>query len=203
MANRLILNVREINSIRSAVLISHKGWDNNKRLDSVKRKIKDLSMLKTYDNCCYCGRNIHGEFRMVLDIEHILPKSLCLKHMFTMKNLSVSCKRCNMNIKKNRIDFLNVDIVTASRSFKSKHYKFIHPNVDNYDAHLLLNCIQRGRAIIKKYSVVNESSKGYFNYNYFQLEALEKNSFDEGQGGRNRSEINNSKVRDMFERLTL
>lgn len=203
MTSRLILTNREISNIRSAVLIGHKGWDNNKRLDSTKRKIKDLSMLKTYDNCCYCGRNIHGEFRMVLDIEHILPKSLCLKHMFTMKNLSVSCKRCNMNIKKNKIDFLNVDIVTACRSFKSKYYKFIHPNLDNYDSHLLLNCVQKGRAIIKKYSVVNESAKGRYTYDYFQLQALEKNSFDEGQGGRRRSEINNEKVRDMFEQLAL
>ncbi len=140
---------------------------------------------------------------MVLDIEHVIPKSLCVKYMFTMKNLSVSCKRCNMSIKKDDLGFLNTSIKDASKSFKSKHYKFIHPNLDNFDAHLLLYVQQVGKNIITIYKVVNGSPKGTFTYNYFQLNALEKNSLDQGQGGRARPEINNPKYRIMFNEINL
>lgn len=203
MVKRVKFTPKEVANIKSAVLQGHKGWDNNAKIKKVKDKIKDFSIAKTNERCCYCGRNIRGEFRMVLDIEHILPKSLYLRYMFTMKNLSVSCKRCNMNIKKNRVDFLEDSISFTRKAFKSKYYKFIHPNLDNFDAHLFLAGVQLGRNIIIKYHVVEDSEKGQFTYDYFKLDALEKNSFDQGQGGRKRAEINNQDVRSMFNDLAL
>ncbi|MEP4546982.1 MAG: HNH endonuclease [Saccharospirillum sp.] len=203
VVNRVKFTRDEILNIKSAALAGHNGWDNNPELKKVKDKIKDFSIIKTNERCCYCGRNVKGEFRMVLDIEHILPKSLYLRYMFTMKNLSVACKRCNMSIKKNRVDFLEDSIVLTSKVFKSKHYKFIHPNLDKFDAHLLLAGIQLGKNMIVKYHVVKDSDKGKFNYAYFKLDALEKDSFDRGQGGRKRAEINNQSVRNMFNDLVL
>lgn len=136
---------------------------------------------------------------MVIDIEHILPKSIYPKQMFKGKNLSVSCKRCNMNIKKSKVDFLDgIDANYTGKQLRSMHYKIIHPNLDKYDSHLLLIAGQVGRKVMLKYSVVNGSAKGAFTYEYFKLDHLEKNSFDIAQGNQPRAEIENPELQETF-----
>lgn len=204
MPNRPSFTSSEKSSMHTASLAGHTGWDNNPLLVSLKDKIKNFGLIKTENRCCYCGRNIHGEFRMVIDIEHVLPKSIFPKQMFKGKNLSVSCKRCNVNIKKSKVDFL--DEINASHTrtpLRSRNYKIIHPNLDKYDSHLLLIVGQVGRKVMLKYSVVNGSSKGAFTYNYFKLERLEKNNFDIAQGSRPRLEIENPELQDAFDAIAL
>ncbi|MBF6650219.1 HNH endonuclease [Methylobacter sp. BlB1] len=202
MPNRPKFTVHDLHAMRAASAKGHQEWDNPK-LSNFKTKVKKFGLLKTHKRCCYCGRNLHGEFPMVIDIEHILPKSSFLKHMFTMKNLSVACKRCNMNIKKNKTDFLSVQISSGTKKvFKSKYYKFIHPNLDNYDAHLELHMEQKGRKVLLKYSIVNHSEKGSYTYNYFKLRQLELDTFDKFQGGSGRQEISNSNYQAEFNQLT-
>jgi hypothetical protein len=65
----------------------------NPKLDLLKRKIKDYYREKLNDRCCYCRKNTVGEFNMVLDIEHVLPKGKFEKFMFNPQNMSMSCKR--------------------------------------------------------------------------------------------------------------
>ncbi|PHR63350.1 MAG: HNH endonuclease [Idiomarina sp.] len=180
----------------------HAAWDRNPDLATLKAKIKSFSLIKTGNRCCYCGRNIHGEFGMVIDIEHILPKSIYPKYMFRGCNLSVSCKRCNMNIKRSKTDFLSGDgTKKTGKLFRSKLYKFIHPNLDKYDSHLLLISSQVGRKVMLKYMVVDESRKGAYTYRYFKLERLEKNNFDMAQGGRGRLEIKNPELQEAFDAI--
>lgn len=198
---KLILTADDIANIKYSVTLGHSSWS-NAILDTIKRKIKSHHLERQENCCCYCNRNIHGEFKMVIDIEHILPKSKYLRYMFTQKNLSVACKRCNMNIKKSDLEFLKFPINSASkRVFRSGFYKFIHPNLDKYDSHLMLNNVQRGRKRLIKYNVVNESRKGAFTYKYFKLEALELNSFDIAQGATERTEINDTEINLEFETL--
>jgi len=180
----------------------HKSWGHI-RLNLIKAKIKDHHLIRQNESCCYCNRNIGGEFRMVLDIEHILPKSRFVTHMFTQRNLSISCKRCNMNIKKDDISFLAPPLAQLpNRIFRSRYYKFIHPNLDNYDSHLLMYHFQRGRTHrIIKYEIQNNSAKGKFNYEYFKLDRLERNSFDEAQGAPPRVEIKDPKISNLFSEL--
>jgi len=202
MPNRPRFSAGEIASMRDASRIGHTAWDNNPRLDSLKQKLKEFGKLKTSHHCCYCMRDLYGEFNMVLDIEHILPKSKFPKFMFTGRNLAVSCKRCNMFIKKSRIDFLVPPLVVGrERVFKSRYYQFIHPNLDNYEAHLLRSAVHAGRKVIVKYRVVSGSAKGRFTYDYFKLEYLERNSFDSAQGGRGRPEIRNAIIESDFNAL--
>ncbi|TLX49158.1 HNH endonuclease [Pseudoalteromonas ruthenica] len=202
MPNRPLFSAVEKSSMQAASLIGHTGWDNNPSLISLKNKIKNFGLIKTEDRCCYCGRNIHGEFRMVIDIEHILPKSVFPKQMFKGKNLSVSCKRCNMNIKKSKVDFLEgLDARHTGTPLRSKYYKIIHPNLDKYDSHLLLIAGQVGRRVMLKYSVVNGSSKGAFTYDYFKLDRLEKNNFDMAQGNQPRVEIENPELQEAFDAI--
>ena len=51
-----------------------KGWDDD-LFKSLKAKIKD-EFLKDEKQCCYCAKDFMGEFKLVIDIEHILPKSI-------------------------------------------------------------------------------------------------------------------------------
>ncbi|MFO4650249.1 HNH endonuclease [Vibrio cholerae] len=202
MPNRPSFTDLEKRSMQEASIIGHTGWDKNASLISLKDKIKNFGLIKTASRCCYCGRNMHGEFRMNIDIEHILPKSIFPKQMFKGKNLSVSCKRCNMNIKKSKIDFLEgINSGHTGTLLRSRYYKIIHPNLDNYDAHLLLITWQVGRKVMLKYSVVNRSSKGAFTYEYFKLDRLEKNNFDMAQGNQPRAEIDNPELQEAFDAI--
>jgi len=198
---KLSFSVSDISQMRLSSNLGHLSWS-NARLETVKRKIKDHHLERQEYCCCYCNRNIYGEFRMVIDIEHIIPKSECLPHMFTQKNLSVACKRCNMNIKKADLGFLTTELnLLPNRLFKSKYYKFIHPNLDNYDSHLMLYSVQQGRKRLIKYKVVNESNKGEFTFEYFKLRRLELNSFDLAQDATERVEVNDPDIDIQFNDL--
>ena len=100
-----VLDNADIAIIEQAIAARGKIWEND-ILDPVKRKIKDHYRGILNENCCYCRRDTTDEFNMVLDIEHVLPKAVYATFMFTPFNLSVSCKRCNMEIKGNQISFL-------------------------------------------------------------------------------------------------
>ena len=202
MPNRPRFTQLEIVAMRDASFIGHTAWDRNPRLKTLKSKIKNFGKVKTGNQCCYCMSNIYGEFPMVLDIEHILPKSVFPKYMFTGKNLAISCKRCNMEIKKADVSFLAFPLVaTHRRVFRSRYYSFIHPNLDTYESHLHRNVVQSGRKVMVSYKIVNGSAKGAYTYSYFKLKNLELNSFDAAQGMKGRAEIKNSEVASRFNAL--
>lgn len=131
--------------------------------------------------CCYCQRDQHGEFKLVIDIEHILPKEKYRPHMFDLWNLSVSCKRCNMQIKGQRTDFLVDPEFTTIQKRDSAGYRFAHPNFDLGTRHLERLVIQSGTVRLVKYVVTPGSSKGQYTYEYFRLRELEIDSFDAAQ----------------------
>ncbi len=180
--------------------MGHSGWSLNK-LKPIKAKIKKQKREDLEDTCCYCQRDTNGEFNMVLDIEHIIPKSTRLRHMFTMKNLTISCKRCNMKIKNTDTSFLSVPIENLPRRvFKSKYYKFIHPNIDDIESHIERNVIQKGKIRIVKYLIQNNSEKGWFTYRYFKLKDFEIDAANQSQGRRKRK-IKNKKAAEAFAAL--
>ena len=158
---KLRFTAQEKAHMKFAVEAGHQAW-NEKYLKSIKAKLKKQHLIKQFDCCCYCNRDLKGEFSLVIDIEHILPKAIFVKYMFTQKNLSVACKRCNMNIKRADVSFLTVDAQNLPKKvFRSRLYKFIHPNLDNIEAHLNLEIVRLSRRKkIIKYVVLNHSSKG-------------------------------------------
>lgn len=191
----------EITKMKNAISRGHKSWD-DKQLADIKGKIKDYVQIKTNYTCAYCNRPTWGEFRLVLDIEHILPKSnkLFTKYMFTSKNLTLSCKRCNMMIKKNKIDFLNTPY-NRYHMFKSQLYKFIHPNLDNYRAHLNLLILKYNNRLLFKYDIKNKSKKGLYTYKYFKLHHLEYSNFNKNQGIKICEEIKDRFIREEFDKI--
>lgn len=180
-----ILSKEDIGVIKNAIEISKRNnikiWD-QKILDPVKRKIKGFMRALLDERCCYCCKNISGEFNMVLDIEHVLPKAYFKKFEFTPFNLSVACKRCNMEIKGQDCSFLKDEAAAHITPEDTFNYKFIHPNFDNYFDHLDYEVNIKNQKKMIKYSVVNDSSKGKYTYEYFDLKKLEIESFNGAQG---------------------
>lgn len=157
-----------------------KPWDSN-HIKILKGRIKEHHQNIQKKLCCYCQRDTLDEFTYVLDIEHILPKSKYPKHTFDIWNLSVSCKRCNMQIKGQKIDFLVDQSFLTSKVNDSNSYRFIHPNFDFKENHLKRLVYQICEQRIVVYDIVGNSEKGKYTYTYFQLKSFEINSFDHAQ----------------------
>lgn len=155
---------------------------NNVRVEQIKARIKEFYRLSSDEQCCYCKKDFGDEFNMVIDIEHILPKSIFHDYMFEVFNLNIACKRCNMRIKKDKIDFIvNIDKIIEQR-FETSNYRFIHPNFDNYFNHIEIIQVIRNNKKLIKYFVVKNSMKGNYTYNYFQLDKREIDTINEAQG---------------------
>jgi len=185
----LIIDESEKALIRTAFETTSAPWK-DKSLEDLKRKIKDYYLsLKTPARCSYCQRSLNAEFRMVIDIEHILPKEQFPKYMFEPFNLNISCKRCNMNIKGRDISFIDstnpIDI-GSNEACQSSTYKLIHPNFDEFFNHIQRISKEYDQNTLVKYSVVKNSSKGHYTYDYFKLKEFEINSLNVIQGLRNR-----------------
>ena len=153
----------------------------NRLLDNVKTKIKNYYLLVPSPRCCYCSRLFVGEFRMVVDIEHILPQSQFGSERFVQNNLNIACKRCNMEIKKSDISFIQNITTMGADYYNSIHYKLIHPNLDIYEDHLIRNELRNKNIILVKYSWKN-NGKGLFTYQYFKLDELEIDTLNTAQG---------------------
>lgn len=156
-----------------------KPWD-SKHVVGLRSRLKKHNEELQSHMCCYCRCEQTGEFEFCIDGEHVLPKGKFPKYEFDIMNLSASCKRCNMNIKRERTDFI-VDTESVDSKYKeSSLYKLIHPNLDTYSAHLgkLSQSVDERRII--KY-VIRDEEKGGYTYEFFRLKELEINSYDAGQ----------------------
>ncbi|EJM0964737.1 MULTISPECIES: HNH endonuclease [Klebsiella pneumoniae complex] len=185
-----LFSLEERRLIALAIEQGHTFWGDSS-LEALKRKIKNHLRQKQQECCCYCSRNIDDEFNMVLDIEHVIPKSEIVSEMFELSNLAVSCKRCNMRIKGDDVSFIegSFEQFKASGNFyNSVSYKFIHPNLDRWDGNLNYIVAQVNRRKIVYYQVVGDSSKGQFTKDYFELDKIQVNTFDEAQEATGRKE---------------
>jgi hypothetical protein len=165
--------------IAAAIARSGDVWKDDS-LEPVKRKIKDYYLGPDDGRCCYCRERFRAVHRMNIDLEHILPKSLFNDFMFEVFNLNISCKRCNMSIKKNRTDFL-VDAATIHLSpQQSDQYHFIHPNLDEYRQHMRYIAFTVDEQDMVKY--IPLLPKGQYTYDFFRLQEKEVDSFNRAQG---------------------
>jgi 5-methylcytosine-specific restriction endonuclease McrA len=179
----LVFSQDEADAI-TAALKTATPWDvKNDFIKSAKGKIRDHHLVRHGNTCCYCRTILHGGGHFMIDREHILPKGTLTYRSFCYEswNLSVSCKRCNMQFKGEDIDFV-VDKLNPANFQKKENYSFVHPNFDEWEQHLSRVAEQVNRNILVKYTIVNDSEKGKYTYKYFDLKALEVNSFDKAQG---------------------
>ncbi len=167
--------------IEKCLVKGHKSWG-DACLSKLKTRLKEYLIKNQDEICCYCYRNISGEFLMVLDIEHILPKSKYSEFMFNLNNLAISCKRCNMEIKRNRIDFIKDINEILNAPFDSNSYLFIHPTIDEYREHIKYVSAQVNEHKLVFYTIINDSEKGEFSVNFFKLNEFSIDSFNSAQG---------------------
>jgi hypothetical protein len=156
------------------------GWD-DVRAKELKKKLKKYLLKSGIDFCCYCRVPMRNWHKLSIDLEHVLPKGKFPIFTFSVKNINVACKRCNMGIKLEDHTFY-IGTAQQMEAFESEHYNFIHPNLDRYEDHLRRKSEQDGIATYVKFAVVNNSAKGWETYRYFHLNEIEHNTFDEGQG---------------------
>lgn len=154
-------------------------------LQDVRRKIRLHHREIQDDSCCYCRKAFMQDHPLAVDIEHVLPKSRYRRQAISTVNLSVACKRCNMEIKGARRDF-----ISGSLTFKNKtdvststRYTFIHPNLDVYTDHINMIAVQVDGCTLRRYVIRPGSSKGAATVKFFQLRELEEDDLDEMQGG--------------------
>ncbi|WP_370559637.1 hypothetical protein NMD70_08455 [Edwardsiella tarda] len=187
--NTFSFSEEEENAIRFA-LSKEKPWNHDdNELSSVKEiikrikvRIRDFHMERQLNQCCYCRTVLHGTGAFMIDREHILPKGKYKNLTYNISNLSIACKRCNMEIKKDSLGFIqHPDSVEANFDDVSQ-YRFIHPNYEKYSDFITRIQFQCGDVCVVKYFFDDSCEKSKFTYNYFKLENLEINSIDETQG---------------------
>lgn len=173
----------------AAALATEKPWDwkpggaAQAALVAAKIKIRDLQLARHGDRCCYCRFPLHGGGHFIVDPEHVLPKSLDAYRSlsYTIWNLGIACKRCNMQYKRANIDFV-IDTVNEAAFQSSANYRLIHPNFDLYKDHISINMVMNDEVTIIKYTKQVDSVKGLYTYDYFNLREREVETFDAAQG---------------------
>ena len=171
-----------------AALATNKPWEWAPKgaavnaIAMVKQKVRDLHMARHGNRCCYCRKNLHGGGHFVIDREHVLPKSNSMFKPLTFEiwNLGIACKRCNMQYKKDKVDFV-IDPSSSAALQTSENYRLIHPNYDRYKEHIRIVSFQDDDVTVVKYTILG-SDKGNYTYEYFNLRELEVGSFDATQG---------------------
>lgn len=182
------LTADEQEAVKSA-LATRRPWDwepggaEAVLIASAKAKIRDHHLKRHGNKCCYCRVNLYGGGPFMTDREHVLPKSIAAYRAlsYTMWNLGIACKRCNLEYKKGRTDFV-VASNDATLFADGANYRFIHPNFDLYREHMSRSAQEADEAVLVKYTIVSGSSKGAYTYGYFNLRGLEVDSFDRAQG---------------------
>lgn len=173
------LDANDLKIIQTAIDQGGAVWE-NELLTNIKRKVKNHYLDVNHRQCCYCRRDFEDEFMMVLDIEHVLPKGYFTNFMFSLFNLSVSCKRCNMRIKGNRIDFLSDHTTIHLNPEDPSQYLFSHPNLDDYYDNIEYLAIIRNHKKSIKY--LQLTPKGAYTYTYFELYKIEIDTINKAQG---------------------
>lgn len=150
-------------------------------LIGLKKRIREFHLQRQNSKCCYCRMNLHGGGDFIIDREHVVPKEKFKDLTYVISNLSVACKRCNMQLKKGDISFLVDHNTILHKHSAADQYLFIHPNYEKYSSFIKKLSYEVDDYTYVKYTKVDHPKADY-TYSYFDLRALEINNFDQGQG---------------------
>ncbi len=128
-------------------------------LKKAKNKILEYQLERHSYHCCYCRKSLRGEGHFITDREHILPKGKAIfkPYSFIIWNLAAACKRCNMRFKGQKTEFLN-NSSDVTKFQLSDNYRFVHPNFDRFEDHLISRSKQYGTAHVIAF-VVEDTPK--------------------------------------------
>lgn len=162
---------------------NHKAFSNELReaISEIKNKLKEYHLPRVKERCCYCRRQLN-DAKIEQDREHIIPKSRCKALTYNVFNISISCKRCNMDYKKESVEHIS-DMSGIDEDYMNPdRYLIPHPNIDKYTDHLSRKSFEEEDLIVCSYEI--RSDKGRFLYEFLRLDKLCVDEFDVAQGGR-------------------
>ncbi len=183
------LGEEEAKAVEKA-LKTEKPWDwkpedssERQALRAAKDRILAYHLQRHGGNCCYCRTNLNGAGPFMTDREHVLPKGKPVYRPFSYAvwNLAAACKRCNMQFKRKGDAFV-VDTTDFAKFQDSENYRFIHPSFDAYDEHLKRIAVQVDTKNIVTFINVEGSVKAVYTRDFFGLDELQVDSFDQAQG---------------------
>lgn len=179
----LVFTASETQLIESAWSDGTLDWS-SKELLPIRSKIRRLHRSIQNEKCCYCRKWFANDHALAVDIEHILPKAKYKSYAISPVNLSVACKRCNMLIKRDRVDFVigPLNFSSCEDMADSSRYAIVHPNVDVYIEHICVTIVFMDETTFVRYTIQDGSKKGARTVDFFELRALERDTLSEIQG---------------------
>ncbi|RPE30293.1 uncharacterized protein (TIGR02646 family) [Acinetobacter sp. BIGb0102] len=154
-----------------------------KKFSDLKSELKIKLMVEFSNKCAFCQRSLSEDEKIVIDIEHVLPKLKYINYTFDIRNLVLSCRRCNTGAQKgNRTDFI-VNLIQGTNydesvDFSISNYRFLHPKIENTYNYYKLISIQIGQDVFRRYKVINNHNKLKYTFKFFNLKKLEIGSLD-------------------------
>ena len=126
----------------SAVLVA--SFDNGPVKDSARwsdaditptrKEIKQHYIAEQRHLCCYCGLPDPAVHGLDWDVEHIAPRKLHPRFMFTPANLAVACRECNQH-KGSKETLLDPSV--SVYPLKADAFLIVHPHFDDWTEHIL------------------------------------------------------------------
>lgn len=146
-----------------------------KAIVGFKKRVKTFHQKRQNNHCCYCGQNLFNR-PIEQDREHIIPKGKEKSLTFSVFNLAVACKTCNMSIKNSKTSHLRGYRHSGLRDSRvilnSKNYNIPHPNIHDWEEHIDYSSSSVGRATVTHYRP--KTKRGRFAYYFFKLDELEE-----------------------------
>lgn len=147
-----------------------------------KNRVKEFHLKRQKNHCCYCGQNLRNR-PIEQDREHIIPKRKATPLTFSVFNLAVACKTCNMSVKKGKTSHLRGyrrnGLHDAKVILSSKNYNIPHPNVHDRNDHIEHYSRTENGCTVTHYQP--KTKRGRFAYYFFKLDEQEEFSNTEEQ----------------------
>lgn len=147
----------------------------SKAIKKLKKRIKKFHLKRQDNCCCYCFQNLKGR-NIEQDREHIIPKSEHRQFTFSIENLAVACKTCNMSVKGAKTLHLRAysrnGLKDPADILNPRNYNIPHPNIHKWEDHISFTLRQKNKKVkVCHYKALTK--RGRFAYYFFRLDQLE------------------------------
>lgn len=130
-----------------------------KLIAKFKDEVKGLHYDGQHSRCCYCSTYTH-DHKALFDLEHVLAQSIYPQFMFSLANIAIACKPCNLA--KLHDDVL-VGKLDDGVPTHTDSYSILHPQIDEWTDHFEFDDLGR---------IQPTSTKGKVTFKTCKLESI-------------------------------
>lgn len=142
------ISVAQHDKLKAAGCVDKTYWSCKNEDEAVvaafRRETKEHYYFYQMRRCCYCSMELQKHM-LTYDAEHILDKDTYPQFMFEQGNLAVACKRCNGYKGTKRV--LSSTENPLEIPTEPAAYCIVHPHLDEWEAYLEFDTIERIHAI--------------------------------------------------------